>query len=574
MNNCFSPSFKVLQIPFPHLTGSREKLKCSFCGCLNINGRHSTFEIQHKDQFSYGVRLQDNAFVYYRSDGSLRQFEGITYDWGPTYKLGDKLSCHVRSHSKCSTTVAFYKNKIEIGSTYFSDTFPSCQFLTFINSMEEGSVDDLPMVKEKNSKILKEAGLLYRRSIQKAIGDRHVSDEVLQKAADRARLEVLEFVKENKDLNLWEECEKLMQEEKDIFLKNKLILEIANAQRKVASCKKQIMEPRYYDPSKVFIVTGKSAYLGQGGCGKVFLAFDYSLTAVALKFRNTPINVHDDLFKLQKEIRMLTIAKHPHVICVYGQTIHDGKYAIVMEYMPGGSLASMIHNTSINVSPPVMLKFCSDVACGLSFLHHHCNSDPDIVHGDIKPENVLLSKDGTCKLIDFGGAVFVDQSGQPTTCYDGGAFTQYFAAPEKLKNSGASPTRRTDVYSFGMLVFTFVVRQYPLIDGTKQSHLQAIKDGRRPDMNDIKDLLDTLRDERHIEIVTLLRDVITECWKQNPDDRPTMKEVHQRLSDKVVHLEHVDMEAEEVVKKQVDPLVPRFNNFSTCPLDQYQHGKN
>ncbi|XP_076814967.1 uncharacterized protein LOC143461077 isoform X2 [Clavelina lepadiformis] len=323
-------------------------------------------------------------------------------------------------------------------------------------------------VKVKNSNTLKQVGILYRRSIQKAICDRHVSDEVLQKAADRARLEVFLFVKENKDLDLWEECEKLMtQEKKDIFLKIKLILAM-----NIPENKEKVFDVLERTMTKSFKVQQrqKREFIGNY-LEKPFLqdsiTFDEynKFTEVLEKVNKISQQVSEENWRQAtfhpshelpiilsetemnenyKSIRSSVFGKitflilkinknepgfeqllnavavgeeltHPNIARVFGYTTWPDKMGVLMEHMPCGSLYDLLNDENDVAIPTVLkLQFLLDIVAGLMYLfNRNCRLMVDFKRGR-SLHNIRLSLDLQCKLVCIAGedVMYLKQSNE------------------------------------------------------------------------------------------------------------------------------------------------------------------
>lgn len=139
--------------------------------------------------------------------------------------------------------------------------------------------------------------------------------------------------------------------------------------------------------------------LGAGGFGVVYRAFDPMLGHfVAVK--ETPLNASPaQCAALQAEFATLTSLHHPNIVTVTSLRLDDGVARVVMEWMPGGSLGSVLRRAGHRLHEAAIRRFMRDALLGLAYLHER-----GICHLDIKPENMLLAADGTMKLADFGTA--------------------------------------------------------------------------------------------------------------------------------------------------------------------------
>jgi len=140
-----------------------------------------------------------------------------------------------------------------------------------------------------------------------------------------------------------------------------------------------------------------------------------------------------------------------------------------MEFMAGGSLQKLMMKKSDNkkfVVPTIpyalRLQFCADICSGVTFLHHNFG-DERIVHGDIKPANILLNKNLDCKIADFGGAQIAtisDNISKPQPQEKGVQWTLGYIAPER-QCCDVRLSKAMDVYSVGATFYLILQREHP-----------------------------------------------------------------------------------------------------------------
>lgn len=138
-----------------------------------------------------------------------------------------------------------------------------------------------------------------------------------------------------------------------------------------------------------------------------------------------------------EEMRQLSRLRHPNVATVMGAVVDNKFPMLVMEYMPMGSLYDVIHNPTIHLDGDMIVDILSDITQGLRFLH---KSDPPVIHGDLKAQNVLIDSYFRAKVADFGLSQKTDTLG--------GTGTPFWMAPELLREESAN-TSASDVFSFG-----------------------------------------------------------------------------------------------------------------------------
>src|SRR6185295_18472973 len=146
--------------------------------------------------------------------------------------------------------------------------------------------------------------------------------------------------------------------------------------------------------------------LGAGGMGEVYLARDTRLDRkVALKVLRPEIASNLDRMKrFTREAKSAAALNHPHIAQVFEIGEHDGVLFIVMEFIDGVTLHSSIHQEHTELKK--LLRFLQQVAEGLSKAHA-----VGIVHRDLKPDNIMITRDGFAKVLDFGLAKLVENRG-------------------------------------------------------------------------------------------------------------------------------------------------------------------
>ena len=177
--------------------------------------------------------------------------------------------------------------------------------------------------------------------------------------------------------------------------------------------------------------------LGSGGMGGVYMGRDKMLDRpVAVKVMLKELG--DDanfVEKFKKEAQASARLIHPNIVQIYSYGICDGMPYIAMELASGGSLDSVMNANPGHTDIIRVLKICQQTALALQ-----CATDQGFVHGDVKPENILLDANGNAKLVDFGLAAM-----QADTDEIWG--TPYYISPEKVRKEVVD--FRADMYSLG-----------------------------------------------------------------------------------------------------------------------------
>ena len=177
--------------------------------------------------------------------------------------------------------------------------------------------------------------------------------------------------------------------------------------------------------------------LGRGGMGGVYMGRDKMLDRpVAVKVMLREYGSDPEFVeKFKKEAQAAARLIHPNIAQIYSYGIAEGMPYIAMELVAGGSLDGLMKTQGNKIEVPRVMKICEQVAQAL-----RCAADQGLVHGDVKPENVLLDANGNAKLVDFGLAAM-----QKDTEEIWG--TPYYIAPEKCRRQPVD--YRADMYSLG-----------------------------------------------------------------------------------------------------------------------------
>jgi serine/threonine-protein kinase len=211
-----------------------------------------------------------------------------------------------------------------------------------------------------------------------------------------------------------------------------------------------------------------------GGMGEVYRAHDAVLgREVALKVLH-PQLAGDRGFvdRFRREARAAAVLNHPNIVGVYDWgTTDNGTYFMVMEYVPGHNLRALLAEYG-RLEPQQVGEVTLQVLSALEHAHGH-----GIVHRDVKPENILIARDGTVKVADFGLArAFADSYvSQAEGTVTG---TVQYLAPEQIQGEPADP--RTDLYSTGVVMFELLTGKAPFTGETSLAIAYQHLSGRVP----------------------------------------------------------------------------------------------
>ena len=228
--------------------------------------------------------------------------------------------------------------------------------------------------------------------------------------------------------------------------------------------------------------------IGKGGMGEVYLATDARKPATfyaALKilYPHLAKKSGDYTRRFLREARIAKQFNHPNLVQIYGCNFctQEGFYYIAQEYIGGGSLRQLIVNDTV-LTEADALRIGIGVAKALEASHKL-----EIVHRDIKPDNIMFTLDGTIKLTDWGiaknnrQASFGTFPNREMTMHNAFIGTPLYASPEQLRDS-RSVDIRADIYSLGATIYYSLVGKPPLSGATEMESLCVILTQPAPDV--------------------------------------------------------------------------------------------
>ena len=251
--------------------------------------------------------------------------------------------------------------------------------------------------------------------------------------------------------------------------------------------------------------------IGEGGMANVYLAYDTILDReVAVKvLRGDLANDEKFVKRFQREAKAASSLNHPNIVEMYDVGEDDGNYFIVMEFVDGKTLKSLIKKRgalSLSEVVDIMLQLTSGIACA---------HDSYIIHRDIKPQNVLILEDGRVKITDFGIAIALNSTELTQTNSVMGSV--HYLPPEQANGSGA--TIKSDIYSLGILMYELLIGKLPF-KGENAVEI-AIKH--------MKDQIPSVSEQNAI-IPQSIENVIIRACAKNPKNRyDSVAEMHDDL---------------------------------------------
>ncbi len=255
--------------------------------------------------------------------------------------------------------------------------------------------------------------------------------------------------------------------------------------------------------------------IGRGGMGVVYLARDTKLDReVAIK--SMPEELAEDpdrLVRFEREARTLAQLSHPNVGGIYGVEEQEGQKYLILEYVEGETLADRLDRGPLTVEDT--LEIAIEIAAGVETAH-----EAGIVHRDLKPDNIMITPEGRVKVLDFGLARTTGASSSssrsdavtaawptPRSPTEPGAIlgTAPYMSPEQAR--GRKVDKRTDIWSFGCVLYEMLTGQRAFLGDSVPSTLAAIH-GPGPDWERLPP-----------ETPAAIHRVTRKCLDKDPDHR-------------------------------------------------------
>jgi eukaryotic-like serine/threonine-protein kinase len=221
--------------------------------------------------------------------------------------------------------------------------------------------------------------------------------------------------------------------------------------------------------------------LGVGGMGEVYRARDARLQReVAIKVLPAALTSdRERLTRFEREAQVLASLNHPNVAQIYGLDESGGAPALVMELVPGPTLAAVIEGEHASLTLPRILGIARQIADGLDAAH-----EKGIIHRDLKPGNVVLTPEGQVKILDFGVAKSLDAAratGPAAGTTEAGMVlgTPAYMSPEQAR--GLPVDKRTDVWALGCVLYELLTGRQAFAGDTASDSLAAVLE-RQPDL--------------------------------------------------------------------------------------------
>ncbi|KAL5225145.1 hypothetical protein ABZP36_011784 [Zizania latifolia] len=247
--------------------------------------------------------------------------------------------------------------------------------------------------------------------------------------------------------------------------------------------------------------------IGQGSCGTVYHALWYG-SDVAVKVFSKQEYSEEVIQTFRQEVSLMKKLRHPNILLFMGAVTSPQRLCIVTEFLPRGSLFGLLQRNNTKLDWRRRVHMALDIARGMNYLHH---SSPPIIHRDLKSSNLLVDKNWTVKVADFGLSRLKRETFLTTKTGKG---TPQWMAPEVLRNEPSD--EKSDVYSYGVILWELVTQKIPWENLNSMQVIGAVGF-----MNHRLDIPS--------ETDPQWASLIMSCWESDPQRRPSFQELLERL---------------------------------------------
>ena len=285
-----------------------------------------------------------------------------------------------------------------------------------------------------------------------------------------------------------------------------------------------------------------TSQLGLGGMGEVYLAQDTKLDRkVALKILPDEVaSKQERMARFVREAKAAAALNHPNIAHIYEIGEEDGVHLIAMEFVDGQTLRQKIHREHADFGK--LLRYLQQVAEGMAKAHA-----AGIVHRDLKPDNIMISRDGYAKILDFGLAKLVEPTANTRQQIGGDGLSEVatavlpqhsipgtvmgtagYMSPEQAQGRINEIDHRSDIFSFGCILFEAATKRKAFEGKDNLDSLHNIVHAPTPQIKDLNPLAP-------VE----LQKIVRRCLAKDPERR------YQSIKDVAIELDELRQELKE-----------------------------
>ncbi|XP_070016426.1 uncharacterized protein [Nicotiana sylvestris] len=249
-------------------------------------------------------------------------------------------------------------------------------------------------------------------------------------------------------------------------------------------------------------------HIGEGSCGMVYHGMWYG-SDVAVKVFSKEEYSDEVIYSFKQEVSLMKRLRHPNVLLFMGAVTSPQRLCIVTEFLPRGSLFRLLQKYSSKLEWRRRIHMALDIARGMNYLHHH---NPPIVHRDLKSSNLLVDKNWTVKVGDFGLSRLKYETFLATKTGKG---TPQWMAPEVLRSEPSN--EKSDLYSFGVILWELATGKLPWDNLNPMQVIGAV--------GFMNQRLDIPKD-----VHPQWASIIESCWHSEPQSRPSFQELMEKFT--------------------------------------------
>uniref|UniRef100_M0VN27 Protein kinase domain-containing protein n=1 Tax=Hordeum vulgare subsp. vulgare TaxID=112509 RepID=M0VN27_HORVV len=267
------------------------------------------------------------------------------------------------------------------------------------------------------------------------------------------------------------------------------------------------------------ITSNYKTIIGKGGFGEVYKGVLEDGRIVAVK--KFMCNVEENF---AKELKVHCEINHKNVVRLIGYCAEENALMIVSEYISKGNLSDVLHHECIPITLDTRLRIA--VECSEALCYMHSQMYTQVIHGDIKPANILLDDNFNAKISDFGISRLVNT--------DSDVFTEHVIGSigymDPLFARSGRLTSKSDVYSFGIVLVELITKKKATIRngeaGIVECFTQALLTGKRK----VRELFDVeISSQNNMKVLEGVAKLAGHCLRMDMDRRPEMIDVAERL---------------------------------------------
>ncbi|KAL8033643.1 hypothetical protein ABFX02_13G173000 [Erythranthe guttata] len=320
-----------------------------------------------------------------------------------------------------------------------------------------------------------------------------------------------------------------------------------------------IMEYPYKDLQKA--TCNFTTLIGQGSFGPVYKAQMLTGETVAVKVLATDSKQGEKEF--QTEVMLLGRLHHRNLVNLVGYCAEKHQHMLIYVYMSRGSLASHLYNQKLEpLNWELRIQIALDVARGLEYLHD--GAVPPVIHRDIKSSNILLDQSMRARVADFG----LSREEMVSKHVSNIQGTFGYLDPEYI--STRSFTKKSDVYSYGVLLFELIAGRNPLQGLMEHVELAAMNTEGKDGWEEIGD--PRLEGKFEVEEMNEVAVLAHKCVSRVSRRRPCMRDIVQVLS-KILKFRHRQSRKREKEDEVVILNMPRLER-PTSPLPRHKRAES